>query len=760
MRLLPRLLLLATAALGLAAAPARAADDFLPPEQAYRHQVRATDSQLEVTYTIAKGYYLYKKRIGFATDTPGVTLGTPVLPPGLPHSDEFFGEQEIYRGTAKFTVPYTVTGARPATLALKLKLQGCADAGLCYPPQTWPTQVALPAKAAAAASTGDSGAAAGGAGGPLASLLGGKADDEFLEPGEAYQVVADATGADAVRVRFTIADGYYLYRHTMAAKTDDTRLQVGAPQLPAGEPHEDEYFGKQEVYRQSVEALVPVARPAGGGAGTYQLKVVYQGCADAGLCYPPQTALLTVALPAGGATSLPGGDGTSGGAAATAGDSSGTAAATVAAAGAPTLLALLGFAVLGGLLLNLMPCVLPVLSIKAVSLASSAEADASGTRAKGYAYTAGVLLSMLALAGALLALRAAGEQIGWGFQLQSPGFVLALTYLLLLVGLNLSGVFEVGGSLAGAGDTLTQGDGARASFFTGVLTTLVATPCTAPFMATAVGIALTQSAVTALAVFAALGLGLALPYLVLALAPRARRFLPKPGAWMTRFKQALAFPMYASAGWLLWVLAQQAGPTLLAAAIAGLVLVALAAWCYEQLKHSSGGWRWANAAVAVGALALAIVLPARVGDAGAGGANLATTANAAGAAAADDWVPFETQRVTQLVASGRPVLVVFTADWCVTCKVNERVAIDTDEARALYRAKNVALVKADWTNQDAAISAELARHGRAGVPLYLFYAPGSAEPVVLPQILTPGTVRDLVGALPDAAGALVANARP
>jgi thiol:disulfide interchange protein DsbD len=190
------------------------------------------------------------------------------------------------------------------------------------------------------------------------------------------------------------------------------------------------------------------------------------------------------------------------------------------------------------------------------------------------------------------------------------------------------------------------------------------------------------------------------------------------------------------------------------------VFVALAAWCYEQFKFASGGWRWANAAVAIAALALAVALPLRVDDASARAASGSMAANGAVTPAVleDGWVPFEAQRVSDLVASGRPVFVVFTADWCVTCKVNERVAIDTDESRALYKAKNVALVKADWTNQDAAISAELARHGRAGVPLYLFYAPGASEPVVLPQILTPGTVRDLVAALPDVPDALVANA--
>jgi thiol:disulfide interchange protein DsbD len=731
----------------VAFAPAALADDdFLPPEQAYRYTVRADGSQLTITYAIEKGYYLYKKRMGAATDTPGVTLGAPVLPTGLPHSDEFFGEQEIYRQAVTFTVPYTVQGAAPATLNLKLKLQGCADAGLCYPPQTWPTQVRLPAQKAAvsAAATGA------GAGNDLFAQR-GSADDEFLPVEQAYRLSAVPAGADAIRVTFDIADGYYLYRHRMGVKSDDTRLQLGTPTLPAGLPHEDEFFGKQEIYRGQAEMVVPYTRTA-DSAGPHQIKVQYQGCADAGLCYPPTTTMVTVSLPGGGAVAAAGVAGTT-----TGGGAAQAAASASAGAGAPSLLVMLGFALLGGMLLNLMPCVLPVLSIKAVSLAAAQGADPAGVRAKGYAYTGGVLASMLLLAGALLALRAAGEQIGWGFQLQSPGFVLALTYLLLLVGLNLSGVFEVGGSLAGAGDRLTQGDGTRASFFTGVLTTLVATPCTAPFMATAVGVALTQSTGTALAVFAALGLGLALPYLVLSLAPAARRFLPKPGAWMNRFKQALAFPMYASAGWLLWVLAQQASPPMLGAAIAGLVLIALAAWCYELVKTSQGGWKFASIGTAVAALALALAIPfglggdatARTAATAAGGAGTDSTA---GAESDDGWQAFATSRVEQLVAQGQPVFVVFTADWCVTCKVNERVAIETDEMRRLFDAKGVALVKADWTNQDATIAAELARHGRAGVPLYLYYAPGASAPQVLPQILTPGSVRELVQALPDRAG--------
>ncbi len=281
------------------------------------------------------------------------------------------------------------------------------------------------------------------------------------------------------------------------------------------------------------------------------------------------------------------------------------------------------------------------------------------------------------LAAVLLALRAGGEQIGWGFQLQSPLFVTLMIYLLLAVGLNLSGVFEVGGGLAGVGDGLTQGDSYRASFFTGVLTTLVATPCTAPFMAAAVGAALTQSPVVALVIFAALGAGLALPYLLLSFAPWMRRALPKPGAWMDTLKQIFAFPMYASAAWLLWVLAQQTSSIGLGAALAGAILVALAAWAYQKSKGSSTGGRVAALLTALAAVLLAVVLPVRFA---AVAAALPSAASAV-AAAAEAWQPYDAARVAELNARGQPLLVNFTASWCLTCLVNERNAF-ADARRA------------------------------------------------------------------------------
>jgi thiol:disulfide interchange protein/DsbC/DsbD-like thiol-disulfide interchange protein len=396
-------------------------------------------------------------------------------------------------------------------------------------------------------------------------------------------------------------------------------------------------------------------------------------------------------------------------------------------------------AIVGGLILNLMPCVFPVLSIKAIHVVEQAKKHPAAVRAKGLVFAAGVISSMLCLAAVLLALRAGGEEIGWGFQLQSPLFVTLMIYLLLAVGLNLSGVFEVGGGLAGVGDGLTQGEGYSASFFTGVLTTLVATPCTAPFMAAAVGAALTQSALNALCIFAALGLGLALPYVLLSFAPWMRRVLPKPGAWMDTLKQVFAFPIYASAAWLLWVLSHETSSFGLGAALAGTVLIGLAAWAYQKSNSSSGGGKVTVLVTAAIALLIAIILPVRFADV----ASAAPVDSAQARPGADEWQPYSAARVAELSAAGKPLLVNFTASWCLTCLVNERNAFSDSAVQEIFRDKKVTLMKGDWTNRDPAITHALAAFGRAGVPLYLVYnaRPGAVEPVVLPQILTASVVQ-------------------
>jgi thiol:disulfide interchange protein/DsbC/DsbD-like thiol-disulfide interchange protein len=411
------------------------------------------------------------------------------------------------------------------------------------------------------------------------------------------------------------------------------------------------------------------------------------------------------------------------------------------AADAPALPSLVLLAVLGGLILNLMPCVFPVLSIKAIGLVEQAKKHPAAVRAKGLVFAAGVVSSMLTLAVVLLALRAGGEEIGWGFQLQSPLFVTLMVYLLLAVGLNLSGVFEIGGGLAGVGDGLTRGHGYRASFFTGVLTTLVATPCTAPFMAAAVGAALTQSPLVALVIFAGLGVGLSLPYLLLSFAPWTRRALPKPGAWMDTLKQIFAFPMYASAAWLLWVLAQQTSSLGLGASLTGVILIAFAGWAYQKSKSSGRTGRLTALATALAAFVLAVLLPLRFDDVAA-----ASTTGTAAAVVRDagGWQPYDVARAAEITAAGRPLLINFTASWCLTCLVNERNAFSDEAVQAIFRDKGVTLMKGDWTNRDPVITKALSAFGRAGVPLYVVYnaKPGSPEPLVLPQLLTANIVHD------------------
>jgi thiol:disulfide interchange protein len=379
-------------------------------------------------------------------------------------------------------------------------------------------------------------------------------------------------------------------------------------------------------------------------------------------------------------------------------------------------------ALAGGLILNLMPCVFPVLSLKALSVLKGTGQDAPRRRAHALAYTAGVVLSCVAVAGLLLALRAGGEAIGWGFQLQSPIFVGVLAYLLFALGLSLSGAVHLGTGLMGFGQSLTRSGGLDGSFFTGVLATVVATPCTAPFMGTALGFALTQPAAVSLLVFALLGLGLALPFLLLGFIPQLARMLPRPGAWMETFKQLMAFPLYLSAVWLVWVAARQTDANGAALLLLGLVLIAFALWLWPRTGLVGRLLRWTALAGALALLAHPALAPLD-----------ATAATPAENAA---WEPYSDARLAELRAAGRTVFVNFTADWCITCKLNERVSIESARVQRAFREHDVAWLVGDWTRADPAISAVLARYGHPGVPLYLVSRAG-AEPRVLPQVLSP-----------------------
>jgi thiol:disulfide interchange protein DsbD len=401
----------------------------------------------------------------------------------------------------------------------------------------------------------------------------------------------------------------------------------------------------------------------------------------------------------------------------------------------------LALALAGGLILNLMPCVLPVLSVKALALLDH-EADGARLRWHGLVYTLGVLASFAALAGTLLALRAAGEQIGWGFQLQSPMVVTLLAYVLFAMGLVLSGILVVGGRFTGAGGWLAARPGHAGAFFTGALATVAATPCTAPFMGTALGVAVTQPWPTALLIFEALGLGLALPYLALSLVPGWRSFLPRPGAWMHRLSQLLAFPLYASAAWLVWVVSQQAGSRGVALALAGLLLIAFAAWLYGATRDARVLARRTATAAAIGVAAVAVAVSAVIS------AEAPPATGRVAEPGRGPWEPFSPDRLSALRAHGTPVLVNVTAAWCITCLVNERVALSSPAVAEALARKGVVALQADWTRRDPEITQMLAAFGRNGVPLYLLYprgAPGSpGRPTVLPQVLSEGAIIEAI----------------
>ncbi len=384
------------------------------------------------------------------------------------------------------------------------------------------------------------------------------------------------------------------------------------------------------------------------------------------------------------------------------------------------LLLALGLAFLGGLILNIMPCVLPVLSVKALAFAGGVQTGEA--RRHGALYFAGVMITFLALAAALIALRGAGEAVGWGFQLQAPWVTSLLALLFFVIGLNLLSVFEFGSSAQNVGSGLASRDGDIGAFFTGALAVIAATPCTAPFMAGAIGAALTQSALTTLVIFAALGLGFALPLTLLHFAPGLQRLIPKPGAWMERAKNVLAFPMFAAAVWLVWVLTQQAG------ADGTIALLAL----FVAVTFLILSMRWGRVWLIIGVLQLAIT-----------GAFIWKPLLGVETQEAVVSEPWSAARVSELQGEGRAVFVNFTAAWCVTCKVNE-VAVFTPATAQAFAQSNTAYLVGDWTNRDEAIAAELARHGRAGVPLYLYYPADGGEPQVLPQILSESLVRETV----------------
>lgn len=611
---------------------------------------------------------------------------------------------------------------------------------------------------------------------------------ESCMPGDAKVALTLPVAAEAGAENAAVAKAFAALPRdpapwTVTARRDGGKvfLTVTAPAgAPAHAPEELHFFEEQA----HVDYAAPQALATEAGRWTLQLAVAADAPADAarlkGLLVSKNgwiagegyaalavdvpftaeaSATPAAAAPTGGgaikaAPSDAGSKAAVGGSAATTSVSGGanTSASAVAPASSAGLLGTVLLAFLGGVVLNLMPCVFPVLGIKVLGFVNQSGSDRGKVVLHGLVFTAGVLASFWALAGALLALRAGGEQLGWGFQLQSPAFVYGMAVFMLVFALNLSGLFEVGLSATGAGAGLQSQEGLGGSFFTGMLATLVATPCSAPFLAPALGAALALSAVESLVVFTAIAVGLSAPYLLLSLFPSAVKLLPRPGAWMETFKQVMAFPLYATVGWLLWVLAAQtAGDDYgLLMILFGFVLVAMAAWAYGRFGQAHGKparQRWGTA--------FALVL--LVGGVALGWPQPSTPVTVAGATAGADgaagkgayvvaWQPWSPEAVAAAQAAGRTIYVDFTARWCATCQTNKAAVFSSTEVLAELARRDVLLLRADWTNKDPRITQELAKYQRSAVPFNLVYHPGQATPQVLPELLTPGIVLDVLRA--------------
>ncbi|WP_108124424.1 protein-disulfide reductase DsbD family protein [Saccharospirillum mangrovi] len=539
---------------------------------------------------------------------------------------------------------------------------------------------------------------------------------EFLPVDEAFQLTVERQGGDLV-LHWDIADHYYLYRDQHRIRPQNG-AELGPVQLSPGvvEKYDPTFDQQMAVYYDRMNAVYAVLTDQG------EIDVVYQGCADAGLCYPPQTRrfdLNGVAL----SSPEPGFGGFSSVAEPSLIDLSNPPSPD-STLSSVTLAGALLFALLGGMILNLMPCVFPVLSLKALQLAQHPGDSNQHAIAHGWVYTAGVVVSFILVAVALLTLRSFGTWVGWGFQLQSPAFVAALVALFFVLALAMSGIVEIGGRWMGVGQDLTTQPGLSGSFFTGVLATLVATPCTAPFMGAAIGYALSQPASLSVLIFALMGLGMALPILVLTYLPALGRWLPKPGAWMQTFRQLMAFPLFATVLWLLWVLVELTDPSVIMSAGFGLLLLALVLWSGQWVARWQGMARWISRGVRliVAVWGLVWVFAAPPSD--------------------ELWQPYDAAQLERYRANGDAVFIDVTAAWCITCKANERVALSGERFEQLVERTGVRLMRADWTRPTPAVDALIEGFGRNGVPLYALYPADSGAPTLLPQILTPSLVAE------------------
>lgn len=713
-----------------------AEQDFLPPEQAFRYSAQVQsgpgNDRLVVTWRIEPGYYLYKHRLGFASGDPAVRLGEPQWPRGENHHDEFFGDQEIYRGTVQFSVPIETQGALPAKLPLELKLQGCADAGLCYPPLTWKTDVALStARSAAGAAPGVRNGGAGGTGrtgGLLSRLLPGTSQqEEFLPPDEAFRFAAAMERPDAVALTWLIADGYYLYRHSIQVTTRNDNVQLGALALPEGQAKTDEFFGESQVYYEVLEASLPVARAA-DSRGTLELDVTYQGCAEAGLCYNPITRTVALELPATAtAIGLP---------------------VAAASAGAPVaeqdrLAALIRdgnlFVVLAtffglGLLLALTPCVLPMIPILSGIIVGQGERV---TPLRGFSlaftYVQGMALTYAA-AGAAFVL--AFKQAPQAF-FQQPWIIILFALLFIALALAMFGVYTLQmpsalqSKLSEASNRQRAGTFAG-TFIMGALSALIVTACVAPAIIAALSvISQTGHIARGAGALYATGLGMGVPLLVVGAS--AGSLLPKVGPWMDTVKSLFGVLFLGVAVYLLTPLLPGTVVMLLWSVLA----IVVGFWIFSLRRHDGDA---APAPVrAVGLISLVYGVLLLVGAASGSQdplqplGTLAARGAAGAPGSAEHALAFQRIKTTEDLdralaaarAAGRPVMLDFYADWCVSCKEMEKYTFTDAGVRAALA--DAVLLQADVTANDASDQALLARFEVFGPPTIAFFGADGVE---------------------------------
>ncbi len=524
-------------------------------------------------------------------------------------------------------------------------------------------------------------------------------ESKFLPVEEAF-IFSQSIEEDKIVLKWSIAPNYYLYQDGFKFKFNKSTSYEKGIQYPIGVVKWDDFFEKELiVFYNEVEIRVPWL----AGENPQLIEVYWQGCADAGLCYPPQSSQFEVDIETG--TLSP--------------HVSGIDVSAMSPAPNSVVFTII-IAILGGMLLNLMPCVFPVLSIKAFALLKNQDCPRAN-KVHGFVYSFGVILSFVIIAGIMLLLRASGEAIGWGFQLQSPIFVSSLVFLFFIMALSFAGFIEIGSRLMFLGRSSTEGTSYRSSFMTGVLATTVASPCTAPFMGPALGFAVTQPTLVALIIFGSLGLGMSLPLLVISWVPSAYKIFPKPGAWMQLIKQVLALPLILTAIWLLWIVGRQTNIDVVASILVGITLLSLSIWLLKTTLLQNNFCK----PIAYCCLLLAAVIPF----------NVITQQKID-----PTWEKYSAQRLESLKSVKKPVFINVSADWCITCLLNEKLVLNTDTFHSTLKENNITYLKADWTNHDVEITNFLNNYQRTGVPLYVYFPGNGENEQILNQILSPAEI--------------------